>query len=375
MSFGIGKIEADEVDRTELQPGGLVQGPGDGAVPFPAPSPMEAFPAVPAAVPPKTELTEEPEPKPEPDPKPKPGPELELAPAVPVGKVSASTLAREGGALASLTSATDLSACLLPLLEALGWKGHARHIAESLPHFIDSLDVTGLRNVMASLRYESRPIRVRMKSVDPRLMPCMFIPDDGDALILLGVGKKTVRVFDGGANANAEIKRSRVMGTAYFFTRLEDDDVLPQRAKVGWFNAISERFGGLIYQALGITLILNILALATPLFVMAVYDKVVATGSLSTLAYFAVGVGIALVCDLVLRSIRSRILAFIGARLDNIVGNAVFQKILFLPPMFTERATIGAQVARMKDFESVRDFFTGPMALGHRLVISEPYSQ
>ncbi len=29
---------------------------------------------------------------------------------------------------------------------------------------------------------------------------------------------------------------------------------------------------------------------------------------------------------------------------------------------FTERATIGAQVARIKDFESVREFFTGPLA-------------
>ena len=40
-----------------------------------------------------------------------------------------------------------------------------------------------------------------------------------------------------------------------------------------------------------------------------------------------------------------------------------FQRIMLLPPAFTERATIGAQVARIKDFETVRDFFTGPMVL------------
>ena len=96
---------------------------------------------------------------------------------------------------------------------------------------------------------------------------------------------------------------------------------------------------------------------------MAVYDKVVATGSLPTLGYFAFGVGIAIGCDLILRGIRSKIMAYIGARLDNIVGIAIFHKILFLPPAFTERATIGAQVARIKDFETIRDFFTGPMAL------------
>src|SRR5690606_38810289 len=105
---------------------------------------------------------------------------------------------------------------------------------------------------------------------------------------------------------------------------------------------------------------LNILALVTPLFVMAVYDKVIGSGSMTTLTYLAFGVAIALACDSVLREIRSRITAFIGARLDNIVGNAIFQKILFLPPAFTERASIGAQVSRIKDFETIREFFTGP---------------
>jgi ATP-binding cassette subfamily C protein LapB len=61
--------------------------------------------------------------------------------------------------------------------------------------------------------------------------------------------------------------------------------------------------------------------------------------------------------------VRAKILAFVGTRLDNIVGLAIFHKILFLPPALTERSTVGAQVARIKDFETIRDFFTGPMAL------------
>jgi ATP-binding cassette, subfamily C, bacterial LapB len=144
---------------------------------------------------------------------------------------------------------------------------------------------------------------------------------------------------------------------------VEAEDLISTQQKVGWFRAVTERFRGLFYQTLSITLVLNLLALSTPLFVMAVYDKVVATGSIPTLAYFAIGVGIAIGCDLVLRTVRAKILAFVGARLDNIVGLAIFHKILFLPPALTERSTVGAQVARIKDFETIRDFFTGPMAL------------
>jgi len=281
------------------------------------------------------------------------------------GAFGASQPSREDAvraALASLRETTDLANCLMPLLDALIWRGDPRHVAEALPHFINNIDITSFRNILATLHFESRPIDLRIKDLDPRLMPCLFLPEDGDALVLVGRQVETIRIFDGGKNDFGEIPVSGLKGTAYIFQAVETEDLLSAQQKVGWFRAVTERFRSLFYQTLGITLILNLLALATPLFVMAVYDKVVATGSIPTLAYFAVGVGIAIACDMILRSVRARILAFIGARLDNIVGLAIFHKILFLPPALTERATVGAQVARIKDFESIRDFFTGAMA-------------
>ena len=233
----------------------------------------------------------------------------------------------DGGALSSLAAQTDLSNCLLPLLTGIGWQGNPRHVAEAIPHFSDFLDITGFRNVLAHLDYRTRPVQVDMDEVDVRLMPCLFLPDEGAALVLLGYGKDGLRVFDGERGIYTEIPIKRVKGTAFFSTLIEKADLSPaQQARVSWFKTIIERFRGLIYQILGITLILNLLALATPMFVMAIYDKVVATGSMSTLFYFAIGVGIAIVFDAILRAIRSRILAFIGARLDNIIGNAVSKK-------------------------------------------------
>ncbi len=271
--------------------------------------------------------------------------------------------AHDEPALAALKEATDLSNCLMKLLYALNWRGDKRHVAEALPHFMNALDITSFRNIMATLHYQSRPVKLRLGGIDSRLFPCLYLPDDGDAMILLNYEPQGIRVFDGGRNEERVIPRGTTKGTAYFFSPVDADELQSNQSKVGWFRAVSERFRALVYQSLGITFILNILALVTPLFVMAVYDKVVATGSLPTLAFFAFGVGIAIGCDVILRMIRSKIMAFIGARLDNIVGIAIFHKILFLPPTYTERATIGAQVARIKDFETIRDFFTGPMAL------------
>jgi len=275
--------------------------------------------------------------------------------------------------LANLREISDFAACLEILLLSLSWRGQQRNIAEAMPHFADELDLTGFRNVMANLQYSSRPERIALHKIDPRLMPCLFVPDNKPAHVPIARSDFGLRIFDGGSGDYETLSGNEMAqkGTAYFFSEVDVEEQKVVQQKIGWFWMVMERFRSLVYQILGLTLLLNLLALATPLFVMAVYDKVVATGSMSTLAYFGVGVSIALVCDYVLRKIRTRIFAFVGARIDNIVGNEVFKRIMFLPPAFTERATIGAQVARIKDFESIRDFFTGPMAV---ILFEVPFS-
>lgn len=274
--------------------------------------------------------------------------------------------------LGGFKAITDFAACVIPLLRALKWYGTARHIAESLPHFADTLDLTGLRNMMANLHYRSRPVRVRLDRIDPRGLPCLFVPDDAPSIVVIEKKGDNLHIFDSQGDAYTDIAPAPIDGTAYFFQSLEKDAKRTQQlARSSWFKRVADRFRPLVYHIFILTFFLNALALVTPLFVMAVYDQVVGTGSLRMLSYLAIGVAIALACDFFLRSVRSRILAFIGARLDNIVGNAVFKRIMFFPPALTERATIGAQVARIKDFESLREFFTSPIAL---MLFELPYS-
>ena len=264
-------------------------------------------------------------------------------------------------ALGGFSAASDLAACLLPLLKSLGWKGDPRHVAESLPHFANDLDLTGLRNVMATLNYSSRPEKLTMEAIDSRLLPCLFLPEGNPAMVVKAINDDgEAEVFDAGEGATRILDIREYKGTAYFFTNHSGDSAAAKPAS--WFASVLERFRPLYWQAFFVTLILNIFSLGTPLFVMAVYDKVIGASSMSMLTALSIGVTLALAADAVLREVRARLLAFVGARLDNIMGNNIFQHILALPPGFTERATIGAQVARIKDFESVREFFTGPLA-------------
>ncbi|MBO6579896.1 MAG: peptidase domain-containing ABC transporter [Thalassospira sp.] len=265
--------------------------------------------------------------------------------------------------LESTDALSDFDACVWPLLQALGWRGLPRQVAEALPHMDQALDLTDFRNVMAHLNYQSREIDATLDLIDERLMPCLFVPDEGTALVVIRPEENGVRVFDGGTDREMVIRLSALPGKIYQFSAADRRERYLEDDKRGWFGGIADRFSGLLHQLLAMTFVLNILALATPIFVMGIYDRVIGTRSIPMLIQFSIGIGIVLILSWVLRTLRSQIVSHFGARLDTLVSGAIFERLLSLPPAFTERAPVGVQISRIRDFESVREFFTGPMAL------------
>ena len=76
----------------------------------------------------------------------------------------------------------------------------------------------------------------------------------------------------------------------------------------------------------------------------------------------ALGAGIVIATNLALRSIRARTMAYFGARIDSLISMKSFEVILNMPVSMIESAPIGTQISRLKQFESMRDFFTGTLA-------------
>jgi ATP-binding cassette subfamily C protein LapB len=271
------------------------------------------------------------------------------------------------GRLGAFRATSAVAACLVPLLEALRWRGHPRDVVEALPHVADDLDLVGLRNTLANLGYATKPLRIPLDRIDPRLMPCVFVPDDGAAMVLLGPADNAsgaLRVFDAAMRGERRLPLERLGGTAFVVVRREPDQsgaAEPQPTR--WFRSVASRFRRLAMQALGLSLLLNLLGLLVPIFIMVVYDRVVATGSYATLAYLGGGMVIVLGFEIIFRAIRARMLAYLGARIDMVVGASSFRQLIELPAGLTEGATVGAQIARLKQFEAIRDFCTGPLAL------------
>ncbi len=127
------------------------------------------------------------------------------------------------------------------------------------------------------------------------------------------------------------------------------------------WDALSDARGA-VRDTLLVSLFANLLALATPVFVLQVYDRVVFHAGLTTLQGLVFGMALVVVFDYVLRRSRSRIFQSIGLRIDVVVGRRLFEKIMNLPLRVLEGRPSAYWQALFRDIDVVRNALSGPTA-------------
>jgi ATP-binding cassette, subfamily C, bacterial LapB len=101
----------------------------------------------------------------------------------------------------------------------------------------------------------------------------------------------------------------------------------------------------------------NCLAAAVALFAMQVYDRVVPTEAHDTLWVLAIGAVLAIVMEWLIRAARVTLLESAGQRLDQELGGRLFARAIGIRMAQVPRSP-GSTVTQLREFESVREFFT-----------------
>lgn len=268
---------------------------------------------------------------------------------------------------------TNFSACLGLLLEGLGWRGDVRQLADVMPRHTGAFDLFHLFNSMAFLGYEYKTQKRTLGSVQAHQLPCLFLPAGTGYARPIVITQKTedgLTCYDDSDKTTSTIAPDKAYEQGDLITfapRVDHTDAAEEHAKrktgITWFQLLLGRFGNNFWQLFFIGILINAVALAAPLFVMGVYNKVIGAYSLHSLKYLLLGISVAIVVECVLRYMRVHALSWFGARINHIVSTSIFEQLLYMPALYVEHASVSSQLARLKAFESVRDFFTGPMFL------------
>jgi len=102
---------------------------------------------------------------------------------------------------------------------------------------------------------------------------------------------------------------------------------------------------------------INLLAIASPIFTMNVYDRILPNKSISSLWVLAIGVATAILFDLLLKTARAALIDHAGRKADLRISYMLFEKVLNTS-LSARPASTGEYANRVTQYEFVREFFT-----------------
>jgi len=124
-----------------------------------------------------------------------------------------------------------------------------------------------------------------------------------------------------------------------------------------WFRDTFMEAWQLYGEVLIVSLMINIFALASPLFIMNVYDRVVPNHAIETLWVLGIGVATVYGFDLLMRTLRGYFVDIAGKRADIILSATLFERVLGVK-LAARPPSVGAFANSLHEFDTFRDFFT-----------------
>lgn len=216
--------------------------------------------------------------------------------------------------------------------------------------------------------FASRLIKRDINELSGLLLPCILILKDRNACVLERIDKENNRarvifpeIGEGEEWIELERLEQEYIGFAFLLKRQQNKRSEPlrliQSGENHWFWGTLNRSRKIFISVLLASALVNLFVIATPLFTMNVYDRVVPNDAFETLWVLAVGVLLVYTFDAVIRYIRTYLLEVAGKKSDIIMSSILFEKVLNLR-MDQWPKSVGAFANNLRDFESIRSFFT-----------------
>lgn len=256
--------------------------------------------------------------------------------------------------------------CLVELTRIHGRPSTHASLSAGLP--LPASGLTPSLFVRAAQRagFASRVVRRKLEKIDAALLPVILVLNGNEAAILLGWerdGEYAKLLFPDTGQGAVTISRSelegRYTGVAIFARpHFRFDQRTPEVVAVAdrhWFwGAIIDQLP--VYRDIvAAAALVNVFALAMPIFTMNVYDRVVPNNATETLWMLAGGLLLVMAVDYAIRLLRGHFVDLSSARIDINLSTLIMERVLGMR-LAHKPESVGSFAANLRAFESVRDF-------------------
>lgn len=272
------------------------------------------------------------------------------------------------------TASSSSGALHDPLLEALIKIAQLENkpcshtsLVAGLPLVNNKLTPELLVRAAARAEIASTIVERKLREISELVLPAILLLKDNNALVLLKLDKlKNKALVYLPLAAEEEELELAVLEQQYsgfaVFTRPVDKFETRAHQQEGqkqqhWFWSTISQSWRIYRDVLIASFLINMFALANPLFVMNVYDRVVPNNAIETLWALAVGIFVVFSFDYLLKLLRVYFIEIAGKKSDILLSAYIFERVL--GAKFAQHpASVGSFVSRLRDFEAIRNFVT-----------------
>ncbi|MCP8899139.1 type I secretion system permease/ATPase [Gilvimarinus xylanilyticus] len=259
-----------------------------------------------------------------------------------------------------------LLACLVALAKAHGINASATTLLAGLPLQHEQLTPSLLPRAASRAGLSCQLLGRPLDRLNTALLPAILLLENNTACLLLSLDaesgtaqvvypeltqspvEESIESLEADYTGRVIYCRPKVK----FSSRNADIHKTPQGH---WFWAVIKEHRKLYRDVLFAAFMINLFALAMPLFVMNVYDRVVPNFAIETLWVLAAGVGLVLCADFAMKMVRAWFVDLAASRIDITLSANIMSRVLGM--RMTEKPTsVGSFAAGLQAFESVRAF-------------------
>ncbi len=264
-------------------------------------------------------------------------------------------------------SSDPLLDSLVLITEHYGNPCSADALAAGLPLTGANLTPELLPQAASRAGLSAKLVRKGLNELPPMLLPCILMLKDKKALVLQELdienNKATVSLPETGGEEQLTIEALESSFVGYLFLIKQqyrgdrNFDVHLNSSKEHWLWQKIKNTSSIYRDVIIASVMINIFALVSPLFVMNIYDKVIPNLAFESLWVLAIGAGVAYIFDFILKQLRGYLIDVAGKKIDIEVSSKLFAKVIGIP-LEKRSPSVGGMAKQLSEFDSVREFLS-----------------
>ncbi|WP_394205706.1 type I secretion system permease/ATPase [Shewanella waksmanii] len=256
---------------------------------------------------------------------------------------------------------------LVLLTEFFGTPCSSESLAAGLPLSGTILSPELVPQAAARAGLTAKLTRKGLNQISGIFLPCILLLKDQKACLLRELDvdndRAVIQLPETGGEEVLSLEELEALYVGYLFLvkqQYRGDmgfDVHQYDNQSHWLLQTLKDSAPIYRDALIASVLVNLFALVSPLFIMNVYDKVVPNLAFDSLWVLAIGAGIAYIFDLIMRQLRAYLIDVAGKKVDIIVSSRLFAKAIGIP-LAKRSPSVGGMARQLGEFDSIREILT-----------------